>query len=106
LPIYSFTCQSCKNVFKAILKDPAQPTPACKACGKDTVRNLGTPNASGKETTDEYRGKSRTENTNDLVEERSNEYFKRVMLPKIRQQHGDDFCIRQGFIDPDTEPVK
>ena len=74
----------------------------CHSCNDGTLRyTLPKPNTVAKETLDEYRGKSVEMDLNRKLEERSHEHFKKSDLPRLIEEHGQEFCVRNGWLNED-----
>lgn len=67
---------------------------------------LGRPEALGKETSDEYRGKSIDLDLKQKLGERAERHFREHDLPRIIEREGKEFAIRQGFLDPEGNSKK
>ena len=49
MPIYEYTCQSCKHEFEALVRRGK--TPSCPSCGKDSLeRRFSLPNVASETT--------------------------------------------------------
>lgn len=74
----------------------------CEACETGTLSyTLPKPNAVAKETLDEYRGKSVEMDLERKLEDRSREHFKKSDLPRLIEEHGTEFGIRNGWLNED-----
>lgn len=101
MPFYNFECPSCNAQTKRLLpaKDIEKRQPTCQACGSAMERRMGTPEPLGKQTLDEYRGLSVSENLKDKLTERSNDHFRKHEIPRLIEKHGREYALQRGWID-------
>jgi len=104
MPFYSFKCDKCNSLKRHLMTlDRAKAHfEDCEACddGKLTY-TIPKPNAVAKETLDEYRGKSVEMELTRKLEDRSHEHFKKTDLPRLIEEHGTEFGIRNGWLNAD-----
>jgi putative FmdB family regulatory protein len=106
MPFYRFKCSACsfeKEKLMTLVKAKSHEE-VCPECGSRVSLSIGKPNAIAKETSDEYRGKSIEMGISDKVLQRSKDHFQKHDLPRIIEEHGKEFVVRQGFVDPDKDP--
>lgn len=74
MPLHRFVCANCKTEHKKLLTEAQLEIFAdnCKVCGGVLNHTLGLPEARPMETTDEYRGKTKVQGVEDMIEERAN----------------------------------
>lgn len=104
MPFFNFHCNACSHEHRKLttLKIACELSHTCPECQSgDVSARLGAPAALGKETSDEYRGKSVDQNLKEKIQERNHAHFVKNDLPKIIEKQGKEFAIRQGFIDED-----
>lgn len=78
----------------------------CPKCQSDMIPVMGTPTSKAVTAGDEYRGVKHDLDIKDQIKERSAEHFKKHELPRIIEEQGKEFAIRQGFINPSDDPVQ
>lgn len=108
MPFYRYHCETC-GIEKQRLLSPDKVRvhkESCPVCGKPLALKLGRPEALGKETADEYRGKSVDLDLKQKLAERSKRHFLEHDLPRIIEREGKEFAIRHGFLDPDGNSKK
>lgn len=109
MPFYPYRCAKCGFEKQKLLSpDKAKSySEVCPSCKEDVLKyGLGTPQALGKETKDEYRNKSVEQDLGEKLLERSNEHFRKHELPRIIEKEGKAFAIEQGFITEEGIPKK
>jgi len=84
MPKYTFECQTCHNTRQIYTSSKVKEI-YCDSCGKDMLRNL--PTLSGKsnvrETVDNYTGLTHSEDQRVVVEQRRDEYYWSVDVPRL-----------------------
>lgn len=108
MPFYRYHCETCGIEKQRLLSsEKAQGhAEACPTCGRPLALKLGRPEALGKETADEYRGKSIDLDLKQKLGDRARQHFLDHDLPRIIEREGKEFGIRQGFLDPEGNPKK
>ena len=104
MPFYTFRCDKCISLKKRLLNlDKAKyHSEPCDACSDGVLRyTMPKPNSVAKETLDEYRGKSVEMDLTKKLEDRSREHFKKSDLPRLIEEHGTEFGIRNGWLNED-----
>jgi len=108
MPFYRYYCETCGFEKQKLLNPDRVSGYAedCPSCVKPLAPKLGRPEALGKETADEYRGKSIDLDLKHKLGERAGQHFLEHDLPRIIEREGKEFAIRQGFLDPEGNPKK
>ena len=104
MPFYTYRCDKCPTVKKSLttLEKAKAHYEQCPACDSGKLRySIPKPNSVAKETLDEYRGKSVEMDLTQKLEDRSREHFKKSDLPRLIEEHGTEFGIRNGWLNED-----
>ena len=98
MPKFTFVCKSCNHseqkfttVSKKIVK--------CDKCGEDAQRQLprlGKPEV--RETVDSYTGKKWRQDQKELLNERHDEYYWSVEVPRLVQKYSLETCLEQDWV--------
>jgi len=108
MPFFTLQCPSCGHTIKKLttINEVSKYETDCPECKEGTLlAQLGAPAALGKETSDEYRGKSVDQDIKDKLRVRSKEHFRKNQLPRMIDKHGKEYAQQQGFIDAEGNPI-
>lgn len=104
MPKYTFMCHSCGTSVQKYVSASKQSI-VCKSCGSDVSRQM--PNLSGpaevREVVNPHTNTKWKKDQKEMVEERKEDYYWSVEVPRFVQTYSLETCLEQGWCYIDDE---
>ena len=98
MPKFTFVCEQCQHSeqkFTSISKK----TVKCSICGADANQQLPKlANSEVRETVNSYTGKKWRQDQKEMLDERRDEYYWTVEVPRLVQKYSLETCLEQGWV--------
>ena len=103
MPKFTFICSSCDHSMQKFTS-LSKKTVKCKKCGKDAQQQLPKlARSEVREVVDSYTGKKWRQNQKEMLDERRDEYYWSVEVPRLVQKYSLETCLEQGWVWVDDE---
>lgn len=98
MPKFTFICEKCQHSEQKFTSVSTKSV-ECTKCGETARRQLPKlANPEVRETVDPYTGKKWKQDQKEMLDERRNEYYWKVEVPRLVQKYSLETCLEQGWV--------